>query len=51
MRQNFKGSIAVVVADNLASQYIGGFKALNAALRKCRQCTTTDDDMKTKVIF
>lgn len=32
IQQTFRGSIAVVTADNLASQLIGGFKALNAAL-------------------
>ena len=50
IQQTFRGSIAVTTADNLASQQIGGFKALNAALRMCRQCSTTEVDMKTKVI-
>ena len=49
--QTFRGSIAVVTADNLASQQIGGFKALNAALRKCCQCSTTEVEMKTKVQY
>ena len=37
-RYNFRGSLALVSADNLASQAIGGYKALNSALRKCRHC-------------
>ena len=41
----FKGTIALVPGDNLASQYLGGYKALNAALRKCRQCMATVEDM------
>ena len=45
----FRGSISVVSADNLASQELGGFKALNAALRKCRYCMTTDTEMQLKV--
>lgn len=44
-----KGTIALVPGDNLASQYLGGYKALNAALRKCRQCMATVEDMTTEV--
>ena len=47
--KRFRGSISVVSADNLASQELGGFKALNAALRKCRHCMTTDAEMQLKV--
>ena len=46
---SFHGSISVVSADNLASQDLGGFKALNAALRKCRYCMTTETEMQLKV--
>lgn len=46
---NLKGTIALVPGDNLASQFLGGYKALNAALRKCRHCMATVEDMKTKV--
>ena len=34
----FRGTLTVVSADNLASQLIGGYKALNSAFRKCRYC-------------
>ncbi len=46
---NFRGSLALIPADNLASQFIGGYKALNAALRKCRHCMATGDSMRCKV--
>ena len=46
---NFRGSIALVPADNLASQSIGGYKALNSALRKCRHCMAVADNMCCEV--
>lgn len=46
---NFNGSLALIPADNLASQSIGGYKALNSALRKCRHCMAVSEDMRTKV--
>ena len=49
MTYNFRGSLALVCADNLASQLIGGYKALNSALRKCRQCMAVGEDMCCKV--
>ena len=44
-----KQTLTVVPADNLASQAIGGFIALNSAFRKCRQCLAVNEDMQTKV--
>ena len=44
-----KGTISLVPGDNLASQYLGGYKGLASALRKCRQCMAVDDDMQSKV--
>lgn len=38
VQYSFRGTLTLVPADNLASQYLGGYKALNAALRKCRHC-------------
>ena len=49
VEHTFHGSMSLVSADNLASQELGGYKALNAALRKCRYCMTTYEDMQTKV--
>lgn len=46
---NFRGSIALVIADNLASQSIGGYKALNSALRKCRHCMAVAENMRCEV--
>lgn len=45
----FNGSFALIPGDNLASQYLGGYKALASALRKCRQCMAVDDDMQSEV--
>ena len=47
----FKGTLTLFAGDNLASQYIGGFKSLSAALRKCRYCMAVDEDMQSKVII
>ena len=48
-KMRFRGTVTVVSADNLSAQMVGGFKALNAAFRKCRYCMATDDTMQTKV--
>lgn len=45
----FYGSLLVVPGDNLASQFLGGYKSLASADRKCRQCMTTNNDMQSKV--
>lgn len=45
----FRGTLSVIPGDNLASQYLGEYKALNAALRKCRHCLTVDKEMQSKV--
>ena len=44
----FRGTITVVSADNLSAQLIGGYKALNAAFRKCQNCMATNDTMQEK---
>ena len=44
----FRGTITLIPADNLASQYLGGYKALNAALRKCRHCLAVKEDMQSQ---
>lgn len=45
----FRGTITIVSADNLAAQVLGGYKALSAAFRKCRTCMAIDVDMQTKI--
>ena len=45
----FQGTLAIVVGDNLGSQYIGGYKQLASALRKCRYCMAIAEDMSQKV--
>ena len=45
----FRGTLTLVPADNLASQYLGGYKSLSAALRKCRHCMAVDADMQQQV--
>ena len=46
---NFRGTITIVCADNLASWFLGGYKALASALRKCRFCMAIAEDMSSKV--
>uniref|UniRef100_A0A1X7V4Q6 Uncharacterized protein n=2 Tax=Amphimedon queenslandica TaxID=400682 RepID=A0A1X7V4Q6_AMPQE len=41
----FKGTLVEVPGDNLASQYLKGYKVLNTAFRKCRHCLATAEDM------
>lgn len=45
----FKGTLTLVSGDNLASHYLGRFKSPSGALRQCRHCVTTADDMQTKI--
>ena len=45
----FRGSLALVAVDNLASHFLGGYKSLSSALRKCRHCMATADNMATEV--
>ena len=47
--QVFRGTLTVATADNLASQYLGGYKSLASALCKCRFCMAVEADMKSKV--
>lgn len=43
------GTILLTLADNLASHFLGGYKSLTSALRKCRFCMAVAQDMKSKV--
>ena len=44
------GSVLVMLADTLAAHTIGGFKiGVGFALRKCRNCLTTQTTMNTEV--
>lgn len=45
----FNGTITLIPGDNLASQFLGGYKSLASALRKCRFCMAVDEQMQTKV--
>lgn len=49
MEYTFNGTFTLIPGDNLASQYLGGYKALASALRKCRHCMAVDEDMQTEV--
>ena len=44
---NIRGTLTMVAGD---SHYLGGYKSLSSALRKCRYCMATADDMAVKVI-
>ena len=46
---NFNGTITLIPGDNLASQYLGGYKSLASALRKCRHCMAVDEEIQSKV--
>ena len=37
-KYTFRGTLTLVSGDNLASNFIGGYKQLSSALRKCRFC-------------
>lgn len=44
-----RGTVSAIIADNLASHQIGGFKVgLSKGFRKCRFCMATDEDIQTK---
>lgn len=43
------GTLLIVSGDNLGSQLIGGFKQLASALRKCRFCMATEEDVSKEV--
>uniref|UniRef100_A0A1X7T9Z5 Uncharacterized protein n=1 Tax=Amphimedon queenslandica TaxID=400682 RepID=A0A1X7T9Z5_AMPQE len=49
-QHNFRGTITIVCADNLASWSLGGYKALASALRKCRFCMAIAEDMSSKFL-
>ena len=45
-----RGTVLVLLADTLAAHQLGGFKVgVGFALRKCRECMATFDDMQVKV--
>ena len=48
--RHFHGSLSICSGDNPALYEIGGFKNLTGALRKCRFCMTTKEDMNSMVI-
>lgn len=44
------GAVLVLLADTLAAHDLGGFKVgVGFALRKCRMCLATDNDIQSKV--
>ena len=47
--ETFRGTITLVAGDNLGSQFVGGYKQLGSALRKCRCCMAVAADMQQKV--
>ena len=47
----FRGTVTLVSGDNLGSHYIGGFKSPSGALRKCRHCMATSEDMSSEVCY
>lgn len=49
MKKTYFGTVAVISADNPASNGLGGFKESTAALRYCRQCMADSLEAKTQV--
>lgn len=47
--RTFRGTLTLVAGDNQGSHYIGGYKQLSSALRKCRYCLAVSEDMSNKV--
>lgn len=46
----FHGAIVSMLGDTPASNFVGGFKeGVGFALRKCRMCMATIDDIREKV--
>lgn len=44
------GSLIAMLADTVAAHELGGFKVgVGFALRKCRMCLATDEDIQCKV--
>ena len=44
-----RGTLSLVTGDNLGIHFIGGYKQLSSALRKCRHCMAVAYDMAQKV--
>ena len=51
MTQNFRGTISILSADNLAAWDLGGYIQLASALRQCRFCVAIREDMISKVVL
>ena len=47
--RSFRGTLALVCADNPAGNLLGGFKTLTSAFRRCRLCLASNDDKQEKV--
>lgn len=46
----FFGTVLAVLADTLGAHDLGGFKSgVGWALRKCRHCMATGEDIQSKV--
>lgn len=50
-KHTFRGTLTLVSGDNLGSNFIGGYKQLSSALRKCRFCMAVAGDMRENVIL
>lgn len=49
-QQTVTGTVLYMLADTLAAHSIGGFKCgFSRALRKCRHCLATHEQLSTKV--
>ena len=47
-----RGTLSAVIADNLASHQIGGFKVrFSKGFQKCRFCLGTDDEIQNNFFY
>ena len=47
--KKYYGTILLLSTDNLAAHFVGGYKSLSSAFRKCRFCLAVREDMNNKV--
>ena len=48
-QMNIKGTLVTFLGDNLGSHAVGGFKEGGSALRPCRHCLVTGNELNMKV--
>ena len=47
----FRGTLTIVASDNQGSHFIGGYKQLSSALRKCWYCMAVSEDVTKGIVL